>query len=192
MAFKSLRTCTGFMPVKSPSSLLETASRPSSISCWVVLRYLVSLFVRPGCSVARTLSAPSFIRFVDGETHCNKMVRSCNKGALSRSQISKQGRLQRGGGVEFHGEPFIAARRVVASRAWKWITQGSSRGPSRGGSLDRPCPDRPFKGTLGASALSFSDRGELCLLKILSGEHCWLSQKERKSNRTRLCGLYLA
>src|SRR3712207_7710484 len=60
MAFKSRRTCTGLIPVKSPSSLLETASRPSSMSCWVVLKYFVSLFVNPGCSVARTFpKAPS-------------------------------------------------------------------------------------------------------------------------------------
>src|SRR5918997_764220 len=29
--------------------------------------------------------------------HCNKIGRSCNKGALNRQQISKQGRLQRDG-----------------------------------------------------------------------------------------------
>src|SRR5215207_10738973 len=97
MAFRSLRTCTGLMPVKSPSSLLETASRPSSMSCCVVLRYFVSLFVRPGCSVARTF-APAPSSWIEYRwEHCNKMGRSCNKGALNRQQISKQGRLQRDG-----------------------------------------------------------------------------------------------
>src|ERR671915_16955 len=38
------------------------------------------------------------------------MVRSCNKGALSRPQISKQGRLQRRHRIS---GPFIAARLVV-------------------------------------------------------------------------------
>src|SRR5918999_2273051 len=38
------------------------------------------------------------------------MVRSCNKGALSRPQISKQGRLQRRHRIS---EPFIATRLFV-------------------------------------------------------------------------------
>src|SRR5215208_257377 len=101
MAFRSLRTCTGFMPVKSPSSLLETASRPSSMSCCVVLRYFVSLFVRPGCSVARTF-APAPSSWIEHRwEHCNKIGRSCNKDALNRQQISKQGRLQRDGPVGY-------------------------------------------------------------------------------------------
>src|ERR671916_2600408 len=94
MAFRSLLTCTGFMPVKSPNSLLEIASRPSSMSCCVVLRYFVSLFVRPGCSVARTSTAPSSPLVSRWWAHCNKMGCSCNKGDLSRQLLSKQGWLQ--------------------------------------------------------------------------------------------------
>src|SRR5215211_4392319 len=80
------------MPVKSPSSLLETASRPSSMSCWVVLRYLVSLFVRPGCSVARTLAAPSFVKHVSGERIVTKWPRLAIKVLLADNKsVSKVG-----------------------------------------------------------------------------------------------------
>src|SRR5215210_660551 len=92
MAFRSLRTCTGLMPVKSPSSLLETTSRPSSMSCWVVLRYFVSLFVRPGCSVARTLAAPLFGLVLDGEGIVTKWSALAIKVLLAaHKSVSKAG-----------------------------------------------------------------------------------------------------
>ena len=51
-------------------------------------------------------------------------------------------------------QPFIASYRGVTLPAWKWITKSSTRYPFRDGSLDRPCPDRPCRGALGASAIS--------------------------------------
>src|ERR687893_2105285 len=111
------------------------------------------------------------------------MVRSCNKGALSRPQISKQGRLQRRCGIS---GPFIAARLVVhyargrrPHRAHRQVLQGTA--PST-----VPAPTVPLRGALGASAHS-SDRGELCPhRRLYRGIPCWLSQKEKKSNRTEL------
>src|ERR687893_789033 len=108
MAFRSLRTCTGFIPVKSPSSLLETASRPSSMSCWVVLRYFVSLLVRPGCSVARTPAAPLFGKVLDGEGIVTKWSALAIKVLLAAHKlVSKAGYS---GGT---GSPSLSSRRVL-------------------------------------------------------------------------------
>src|SRR5215210_2948085 len=130
MAFRSLRTCTGFMPVKSPSSLLETASRPSSMSCWVVLRYFVSLFVRPGCSVARTLAAPLFGQVLDGKGIVTKWSALAIKVLLAaHKSVSKPGYSAGASSPR----PFVAARPVVhyargrrPNRAHRLVLRGTA------------------------------------------------------------------
>src|SRR5215217_6749570 len=60
------------------------------MSCWVVLRYLVSLFVKPGCNVARTFPfTPSLGLPLDGG-YCNKKNRSCNKVLLANKKASSK------------------------------------------------------------------------------------------------------
>src|SRR3712207_9537028 len=77
------------------------------------------------------------------------------------------------------------ATSVVAWQTWTKATQDSRTGPSRDGSLDRPCPDRPSRGALGASAHSLVAENSVHT-RDLSGDTmlAFTNREEVEQNRT--------